>query len=567
MSLDFNQDVSIAEVDRGLQSHQVLFYHPTLDPERKVWDISELVEELRWSDDMNQAAVEINLRLLHHDYLKTIMKNGGILTVFGPMITADGKVEFGEVVRGVVFERTTKSVRNSSTMAITAFDHMIYMVKSEDSEVFKDMTASEIITYIANKNSMPLGKVEATGYKIPRLIFRKATWYDMMIVALSESRWVDGQRYILRMEKGQLNVIKKVLPAKVWMFEYGKNIFDSVMTESIQQMKNKVVLYSSQTKADVVSEIIGTEIEGFDNESLLVLAGGNDNPIEDTQKILDYGLMQHVETGATPERFADANEYAHHILESLSKVTISGSLDVPNINTVRWGDAIYIYEPLSGMAAQYYVKTSTHIISPTRSHMELSIQFEDLLPQQLFEEVEGSAASEDALSDILEAEGITRRLGRGKELSAAEMAAAAYAVPLDEPYIVTQDYGANKASAYNYPTGHTGIDLANGSGAQAMNKPVYASQKGKVIYAGFDKISGNMVEIQHDNGIQTWYAHLSEMIVAAGETVIKGEMIGRVGQTGSASPAVNPAGGPHLHYEVRRNGVTINPREFVDIHF
>jgi murein DD-endopeptidase MepM/ murein hydrolase activator NlpD len=66
-----------------------------------------------------------------------------------------------------------------------------------------------------------------------------------------------------------------------------------------------------------------------------------------------------------------------------------------------------------------------------------------------------------------------------------------------------------------------------------------------------------MVEIDHGNGITTRYGHLSAILVRKGQHVNTGDVIGRVGSTGRST-------GPHLHYEVRRNGVAINPASFLN---
>lgn len=573
MTIDFSQPVPITSI--GLSEHKVHYYHPTLDPAKKVWDLTPLIESLRWSDDINQAASEINLKIVLHDNdrnvdnLKNIIKPGGILTVFGQNVQPDGSGGTGleEIIRGVVFDKSINSSNNNAVMNVTAFEHLIYMSKSQDSEIFHKMTATQIVRYVAEKINFPLGTVAETTFEIPSLIFRKNTWYDMIITALTEDRMATGDRFILRMDKGVLNVIRKVLPSKVWTFEYGRNIFQSELNESIRDLKNKVILYSTET-SDQISEIVGIEITGDKNDSLTIIAGGDDDLLEDTQKITDYGLLQHIETGTIPLRYPDAQEYGRHILETLSKVKMGGHIDVPNINGIKWGDAIFIYEPMSGLAAQYYVESAVHIVDPGNAHMELTIQFEDLLPERLFEEHEGKTP-DAAWEDILKAEGITNsrpKNKRDRDKNTGEV--ARYSVPLDEPYQITQEYGANKQSKFNYPYGHSGMDIANGSGDAALDHPVYAAGGGTVSYAGYDKVGGNMVKINHNDGYESGYAHLNVMYVKAGEKVIKGQTIGLVGQTGSAMPGPNnPAGGPHLHFEVKRvnSGVTIDPRELMDI--
>jgi len=99
---------------------------------------------------------------------------------------------------------------------------------------------------------------------------------------------------------------------------------------------------------------------------------------------------------------------------------------------------------------------------------------------------------------------------------------------------------------------HTGIDIVVNTGAE-----IYASGDGKVIRAGTSGGYGVTIEIDHGFGYTSLYAHLSKMKVKKGQTVKRGEVIGLSGQTGRL------ATGPHLHYEVKHNGVHLNPKNFI----
>lgn len=98
---------------------------------------------------------------------------------------------------------------------------------------------------------------------------------------------------------------------------------------------------------------------------------------------------------------------------------------------------------------------------------------------------------------------------------------------------------------------HTGLDIANSSGT-----PIKAAATGTVVYAGYKGSYGNLVIIAHTDSIQTYYAHCSKIYVSVGQTVSQGETIAAVGSTGNST-------GPHLHLEVRVNGVAKNPQNYV----
>ena len=98
---------------------------------------------------------------------------------------------------------------------------------------------------------------------------------------------------------------------------------------------------------------------------------------------------------------------------------------------------------------------------------------------------------------------------------------------------------------------HTGLDIAASTGT-----PIAAAASGTVTFSGYKGSYGNMIVISHGNGVQTYYGHCSKLYVSAGTQVSQGQTIAAVGSTGNST-------GPHLHLEVRVNGVAYNPQNYV----
>ena len=98
---------------------------------------------------------------------------------------------------------------------------------------------------------------------------------------------------------------------------------------------------------------------------------------------------------------------------------------------------------------------------------------------------------------------------------------------------------------------HDGLDIA-----APLGTPVKAADGGDVIFVGTSGTYGKLIKIDHGAGFQTWYGHLSAYSVKVGDKVYKGQIIGAVGNTGRST-------GPHLHFEIRKNGVPKNPSSYL----
>jgi len=112
---------------------------------------------------------------------------------------------------------------------------------------------------------------------------------------------------------------------------------------------------------------------------------------------------------------------------------------------------------------------------------------------------------------------------------------------------MSSGYGQRRHPILGYTRMHAGIDFAARYGS-----PIYAVTDGVVAFAGRHGGHGNYVRIQHGGGLATGYAHMSRIAAAPGQRVRRGQVIGYVGSTGLST-------GPHLHYELYRNGATVNP--------
>ena len=112
---------------------------------------------------------------------------------------------------------------------------------------------------------------------------------------------------------------------------------------------------------------------------------------------------------------------------------------------------------------------------------------------------------------------------------------------------ISSTFGYRKAPLAGASTNHKGVDFAAPTGT-----PIYAAAGGTVTSAGYSGKAGNLLIINHGNGMQTYYMHCNKIYVRAGQKVEKGQNVAAVGTTGNST-------GPHLHFQVMSGGTPVNP--------
>ncbi len=119
--------------------------------------------------------------------------------------------------------------------------------------------------------------------------------------------------------------------------------------------------------------------------------------------------------------------------------------------------------------------------------------------------------------------------------------------PITSRYRISSRFGLRSDPFTGVKSHHTGVDMACPTGT-----PINSAMSGKVVYVGWSNIFGNYVIINHGNGYQTLYGHMSKTLCRTGQSVSQGTRIGLVGSTGYST-------GPHLHFTVYKNGKLIDP--------
>jgi murein DD-endopeptidase MepM/ murein hydrolase activator NlpD len=133
----------------------------------------------------------------------------------------------------------------------------------------------------------------------------------------------------------------------------------------------------------------------------------------------------------------------------------------------------------------------------------------------------------------------------------AQLRAIPVRKPVEGEIDMSSPFGMRMDPFLRGPAIHTGLDLRGDSG-----DPVHVTANGTVVTASWQGGYGNMIEVDHHNGLSTRYGHLSRIDVKVGQNVRTGDIIGRIGSTGRST-------GPHLHYETRVNDTAVDPQKFL----
>jgi hypothetical protein len=307
-----------------------------------VFDISSLVTKVTWGGDIRQVARRLTVTMPLTDdayYPKYNVPLGSIL-----IFKTD---EDREILRAVVFD-INKSTSGSTQ--IVAYDHLKYLLSSRGTYRFSSMTAGAIIKKLCSEFQIPVGNIPDTGITLSKLLVRDETIYDICVMALTETTKRNNKKYMLRMKEGKLNVIEKGAQTVRWLITEVQNLMTTVYSESISEMRNRIVVVGDQDK---------------------VLA-----TIEDTTLIKQYGVLQDLKRESEITT-GEAQTIAKNLLKELGRVGRKAEITCLGLDDVEAGTAIEVQESLTGLTGTFYVDTDEHTFENNTHTMRLKLNWTD----------------------------------------------------------------------------------------------------------------------------------------------------------------------------------------------
>lgn len=246
-----------------------------------------------------------------------------------------------------------------------------------------------------------------------------------------------------------------------------------------------------------------------------------------------YGISPYDLEKANPDVKAETIQIGQEISLVVPKPLIS----VCTVEEATYNDAIAFEVQYENSSSLYKGETKTKVNG---------VYGERAVVAEVIKE-NGREIGRTVLTEQVVSEPQTKVVYKGTKDPPPKMGSGILKYPAASRGIITSDFGAWRSYRR-----HTGIDVA-----MSVGSSIKAADGGVVTYAGYSSSYGNYIIIDHGGNMTTLYAHNSKLLVSKGEKIYQGQTIAYSGNTGNST-------GPHLHFEVRINGVPQNPRNYVN---
>lgn len=468
-------------------------------------DVSSMVTEITWSGDYQQCARSLTAGIVSKESDPDV-----------PVI----KCELGTQVRfsyegtllffGYIFRR--EKVTGRSVIELTCWDRGIYLKRSTGTYMVRGMDPATLVKRICGDFGIPVGNIAAPSGTFDRKFIAQNLW---KIILTAYTLAGDEKKYVARFQGEKLDIVEKKAGENSVFLKGDYNLMQAQTVESAENVVS-------------IAQIVSREGQVVQEK-------------KDDERMKKFGRMQ--------EQIIESDDAAKQLEKMVADGDVEQTITVDNLGDIRCitGNTVVVQEPYTGVMGNFWIDSDTHTWKNGQYYCKLTLNFKNIMSEsevgesyEVSQSVAGASAAGGAGS---------APNGSASKYSGSWGGSMVWPVPGHN--IISSNFGYRIHPIKKTRKMHNGIDIAAPTGAG-----IVSAAAGKVILVSSSNERGLFIKVDHGSGIVTLYQHCSKIIASAGQTVKAGQVIAKVGSTGEST-------GAHLHFEVQKNGVPVNPRNYV----
>lgn len=309
---------------------------------QKGYDITQLVESIKWTGRKGTASRSINVTIIDDDGYKHARSGIDVEQGQQCVFSYDGK----ELFQGLIMSQTQTQKKR---LQFTAYDVGIYLSNNKDTFCYENKTASDVFRDCCKRFGLTVGSVASCSYKIPELTKSKTTAWDAIADALSLDFDATSIRHFVSCSKGKVSLMTRRENIMQWVIEVGQNLSTYTYSKSIEKIKTRVKMVSKE----------GTTVAEKKKSSL-----------EDK-----IGIFQEVQTPDESLSTAQLNDLITSILDEQSTPERTLNVEAVGIPEVISGIGVFIVIPQLGLSRTFYVDSDTHTFTDNSHTMKLKLNY------------------------------------------------------------------------------------------------------------------------------------------------------------------------------------------------
>lgn len=307
-----------------------------------IYDISNACARIIWKGSASEASRSVDFDYINAPYDKTV-NLPSVST--GDYISLEDSKE-GEIFFGQIFGVEKSS--QTGTITFTAYDMMKHLLESTGQYNFKNLTAEAIASQVCADIQVPIRHLHPTGVNIASMICDKMKMYDIVMAAYTKAHKITGDKYFAMIYKRGLGVYKTEWAVKGFILSESTNIYASSISERMDDIKNKVLIFDDKGKQ------IGE--------------------VKDDGSVKKFGIFQEI---YTQEEGIDPTTGAKNLL----KIKPTQSIKISAIGDINCLSCYFVEvkDTATGLSGKYWISSDSHTFENGTHKMELELKFDSLM--------------------------------------------------------------------------------------------------------------------------------------------------------------------------------------------